>query len=232
MFFRNKDRRQEADTGYYKVNADCQIPHLDWLYEKYFGQINDGFFVEVGAYDGEYVSNTCALADMGWRGLYVEPVPEFFEKCRARHAGNAGVRVDNMAIGPCKGEVAITLAGPLSSIDRQTTEIFKGLAWAKSLVSDRRIPVSQDTLDAYLSQRGVQPGFELLVVDVEGYEAEVMSGFDLSVWQPVMIIIELHDQNMEYRETMEKNERLAVSLDRAGYVAAYKDFTNTVYVRK
>ena len=66
------------------------------------------------------------------------------------------------------------------------------------------------------------------MIDVEGYELDVVCGFDLSVWQPKMIIIELHDQNMEYRETMAKQERVVEIFDRADYVAAYKNFTNTV----
>ena len=86
MFFRKQTKGRIAATRYYTVNDDCQIPLLDWLYDRHFGLINDGQFVEFGAFDGEYVSNTCFLADMDWRGLYVEPVPEYFEKCRARHS--------------------------------------------------------------------------------------------------------------------------------------------------
>ena len=44
-----------------------------------------GTFVEIGAYDGESFSNTSFLADLGWNGLYVEPVPKFAALCRARH---------------------------------------------------------------------------------------------------------------------------------------------------
>src|SRR5258706_14970608 len=52
----------------------CQIPILEGLYEQLFGQRADGCFVEVGAFDGETYGNTAGLADLGWTGLYIEPV--------------------------------------------------------------------------------------------------------------------------------------------------------------
>lgn len=232
MFFRKKPKTEIVEHGYYKASPDCQIPHLDWLYEKCFGRIDYGLFVEVGAFDGEYVSNTCFLADMGWRGCYIEPVPEFHDKCRLRHANNPGVRVDRPAIGLERDEVEINLAGPPPSIDDTTTEIFRRLPWAKSHVSNEKVRVPQETLDKYLEDRQVAPGFELLVIDVEGYERDVLAGFSLDKWRPRMVIIELHDQNMQYLETMPRNDEIVRIFDQAGYIASYKDFTNTVYVRK
>lgn len=79
-----------------------QIPNLDSIYQKYFtrffGIPYQGFFVEVGAYDGESYSNTSGLADSGWNGLYIEPVFEYYNKCLIRHKNNS-VKVINCAIG-------------------------------------------------------------------------------------------------------------------------------------
>jgi len=65
----------------YKPLSDCQIPRLDEIYLKNFGYKTDGTFVEIGAYDGHSISNTSFLADIGWKGIYVEPVKEYYEKC-------------------------------------------------------------------------------------------------------------------------------------------------------
>ena len=46
----------------YNLSPTCQIPGLDKIYEEYFGDTL-GLFVEVGAFDGESVSNTSGLAD-------------------------------------------------------------------------------------------------------------------------------------------------------------------------
>ena len=52
----------------YTLSLTCQIPDLDKIYTKYFGEDTDRIFVEVGAFDGESVSNTSCLADAGWKG--------------------------------------------------------------------------------------------------------------------------------------------------------------------
>src|SRR5579885_680685 len=77
--------------SFYRPTQTCQIPILGGLYEHLFGERTDGTFVEVGAYDGETYSNTSSLADLGWRGVYVEPVPSSVARCRQRHARNPRV---------------------------------------------------------------------------------------------------------------------------------------------
>jgi hypothetical protein len=42
-------------------------------------QIKRGWFVEFGAWDGKHMSNTYALAEDGWQGVYIEGEPDRFE---------------------------------------------------------------------------------------------------------------------------------------------------------
>ena len=83
---------------YYKLSKTCQIKKLSSIYEDFFGTIDNGVFVEVGAYDGESFSNTSGLADRGWSGLYIEPIKLSYENCLKRHKNN-NVKVLNNAIG-------------------------------------------------------------------------------------------------------------------------------------
>ena len=103
----------------YPVAATCQIPFFKSVGEIYsfvLGYKRDGVFVEVGAYDGESFSNTSGLADIGWSGHYLEPIPAYAAACAARHAGNAGVTVHTMCIGEKDGApVELSTAGPFSS---------------------------------------------------------------------------------------------------------------------
>ena len=225
-----KDKPEQLH--YYKLPRKCQIPRLECLYTKYFGEIDDGAFVEVGAFDGESVSNTCYLADLGWKGFYIEPVPEYFEKCVIRHQSNKKIKVHNIAIGPSDGKVRINIAGYLSTIDVETRNTFKNLAWAKDKITDEYVEAVQTTLDRYLSENDIDKEFELLVVDVEGYEWDVLKAFDVKLWSPKMVIIELHDQNPDYPHLMEKCGNIVKYFEKANYRVVYKDFTNTVYVNK
>jgi len=46
----------------------------------YFKGLKDGYFIDIGAYDGITISNTYALEKIGWKGICVEPVPEIYER--------------------------------------------------------------------------------------------------------------------------------------------------------
>ena len=220
-------------SRFYPLAESCQLPKLSLIYEQYFGKRFHGLFVEVGAFDGEYVSNTSGLSDIGWSGLYFEPVPKFFEKCKARHAKNKNVRVVNTAVGDHEGIVTIHEGGPLSTISRDMQENFKGLDWAKECFQQEKthlVPIT--TLEYLFLEYDVKPGFELLVVDVEGFEWNVLKDFDIDRWKPQMVIVELHDQNDDYFGIREACKNIVDYFDKADYKTIWKDFTNTIYVPK
>lgn len=43
---------------------------------KFFYDVNDGYFVDIGAYDPISISNTLPLYIKGWRGINIEASPE------------------------------------------------------------------------------------------------------------------------------------------------------------
>ena len=57
-------------------------PDVDqWINENMFYKRTGGFYLELGALDGEMFSNTAQLARYaGWRGLLIEPNPTSFAK--------------------------------------------------------------------------------------------------------------------------------------------------------
>jgi len=58
-----------------------QIQQDQYLNENYFKNMADGFFVDVGAYDGVIGSNSLFFEEsLGWSGICVEPLPEIFAK--------------------------------------------------------------------------------------------------------------------------------------------------------
>ena len=86
------------------------------MYAFVFGYKENGTFVEIGAYDGESFSNTSGLADIGWTGHYVEPIPAFAAACAARHSANPAVTVHTLCVGERDGEtVSLSPAGPFTS---------------------------------------------------------------------------------------------------------------------
>jgi FkbM family methyltransferase len=205
---------------------------LDAIYNAAFGNLKHGVFVEVGAYDGQFVSNTCFLADLGWRGVYVEPIPEFAASCATRHKRNPNVIVVNAAVGKEAGSTELHLAGALSTRNGNFYSAYENISWAKKLLSHRKVTAPIVTLDDLLDEHKIPNGFELLVVDVEGGEPDVFAGFDITRWKPKMLIVELEDQHPDFIEIASIREPMAQLrrdiLD-AGYVEVYVDAINTVF---
>lgn len=69
-------------------NYHSQYGQDKFIYENYFKNKTDGFFVDIGAWDGVYFSNTYFFGEIaGWKGICVEPQPEAFkELCKNRTA--------------------------------------------------------------------------------------------------------------------------------------------------
>lgn len=229
-------RYQPAATlppgSFYRPFADCQVRGLDGIYNAAFGNLKNGTFVEIGAYDGQFVSNTCFLADLGWRGVYVEPIPEFAAACVKRHRGNPDITVVNAAVGSEAGSAELHLAGVLTTTNDNLFSAYRNTSWAKNLLSDRKVTAPVITLNHLLENCEIQTGFELLVVDVEGGEPDVFAGFDLARWRPKMLIVELEDHHpdfMEIESIREPTAKLRKHILKAGYTEVYVDAINTIF---
>jgi FkbM family methyltransferase len=216
----------------YNIPKTCQIENLNEIYEKYFGYPSKGYFVEVGAYDGEFASNTSCLADHGWQGLYIEPIHDQYLKCTKRHDKN-DVTVANVAIGLDEGEKKIYSGDTLSTLDKNQVNRYSKIDWAKHIKFSETV-CQQMRLDNLMKKIGVPKEFDVLVVDVEGKESEVFQTFDLTEWKPKLLIVELEDEHpsfKNYKKLINEIKSLRKSILDNGYVEIFKDYINTVFIR-
>ena len=220
-------------SEFYPTNEFCQIAGLGHLLELYLGRRSDGTFVEVGANDGVYVSNTWGPAAKGWRGIMVEPVPELARQCEVNHRRHPNVTVVHSAVGPpLVSQIEIHVAGALSTASPEVFSEYGGLDWARGQLTGARTTVPCVTLDSLLTDMDVDSGFDLLVVDVEGFEKQVFEGFDLNRWKPLMMIVELTDSHQTLRSRAFDDAQLQDFIVENGYAIVYKDSANTVFVRQ
>ena len=217
----------------YQTPETCQIENLSDIYAKYFGYPSTGYFVEVGAYDGDFVSNTSCLADHGWGGLYIEPIVPHYQKCMRRHKDN-DVTVANVAIGLQEGETKIYYGDTLTTLDREQMERYQEIDWAQHISFSETV-CDQMRLDTLMEKIEVPKEFDVLVVDVEGKEAEVFKTFELDEWKPKMLIVELEDGHhsfQKYEGLIKEIKGLREYIKSKGYVEVFRDYINTVFVRE
>ena len=191
----------------YEYQPTCQIPAaaLDAIYTEAFGpNLNDGTFVEIGAHDGLFCSNTWGLMKRGWQSHYAEPEMRLCTQLRDNLRGS-NVHISYCAVGSANATVTLGMGDWGATGDP---------AW---MTKPEKFEVQQWTLDALLERHALTSGFELLVIDVEGMEADVLAGFDCARWLPRVVIIERPPFLNCFR--------------RLNYRTTYADNINTIYLR-
>jgi FkbM family methyltransferase len=140
-----------------------------------------GFFVEAGAVDGVFESNTYFLERFrGWKGVLIEPVPEMHRRLATNRPAAIAV---NCAL------VSSGYVGP-------TVSILASHAFSHIMASDdgagpgqRVIEVPARTLSSVLDEIHVKV-IDLLSLDVEGFEIQALDGLDFRRHQPRFMLIE------------------------------------------
>jgi hypothetical protein len=96
--------------------------------------------------------------------------------------------------------------------------------------------VTTDTLTHVLESNDIPSNFDVLVVDVEGYELAVLQSLNFSKFIPRVIIIELEDDHEDFSNRGDcvkllDNKKCRELITQHNYCAVYQDKINTIYVR-
>lgn len=169
----------------------------------YLKDIENGVFVEAGALDGLFMSNTKILEDLGWTGLLVEPSKKAAQQCRKNR---------NVIVGHCA----------LVSFDFKDENVMGDFLFdgesgvgAWSSIGRRyygyRVGDAFHPMQTYVRARTLQSVLEkcklnrvdFFSLDVEGYEMEVLKGVDLNKVDIKFILVEvnLSDYTLEAMDT-------------------------------
>jgi len=202
---------------------------------KILGYKTNGVFVEIGANDGFTGSFTYNLAKIGWNGLYCEPVPSIYYQCVKNHFNHSNVKTINIAVGKESGRLNIIEAGTLSTMDQETFNIYQNTSWAKnSFINSKVHSVEVEKLDNILKNNNIASDFDLFVLDVEGFEDNVLNGFSIRKYKPKIVIIEISDQHESFihnKIIMKKFKWLRNYFDKNNYKLLVNDIVDNIYIR-
>jgi glycosyltransferase involved in cell wall biosynthesis len=187
------------------------------------GQKRNGYFVEFGASDGVYLSNTlCLERHYGWRGALAEPSPYWTDALLK----NRRCYVSTKCIYGKSGQVVEfreAIDEPvLSTIDEYTNSDMN--AWARAKA--KLVPRETLTLSDFLSEAGAPASIDYLSIDTEGSELNILENFDFKKYDIKAFSIEHNftPQRPRLYELMTKN----------GYVRTFASISNVDdwYIRR
>lgn len=200
----------------------------DYLLWEFFEHKLEGFFVDIGAFDGVHLSNSYSFELQGWNGICVEPHPVYFDYCRNSRPNSYCVNA------ACVGdetkqhvEFLSEEMGLLSGIgfNREADVRQRYAKRGLNFEGFKKVEIPAVTIDnllaAYLPE---SVAIDFISIDVEGTETDVLDGLDLNLYQPRVLIIETNTP--DFKQVIDRYLSQA-----GGYMCARSLAVNTFYVR-
>lgn len=207
-------------SGFYGQHGE------DCLLWTFFKGKADGFYVDVGAFDGRHVSNTYAFELRGWRGICLEPHPITFGLLRELRTAICL----NLACVSDETTASVTFytepLGLLSGIQGDREDDVRRRYERRGLQFDgfESITVPAMTLNQILvAHLPVNTPIDFISIDVEGTELAVLQGLDLQRYPARVLVIETN--------TPADRETMKAYLTTKGYHFARRRGVNDFYVR-
>ena len=141
-----------------------------------------GTFIDIGANDGLTLSNTRALVELGWRGVFVEPSPQAFEMLKKNYEGLKGYYFYNVALGNHNGNFPMDESGSLlTSADRGlvSTFVLEEKQRFSRTVAYEPVITKMYKWKTFMNRLQVKT-FDFISLDVEGFELHILPDMDLS----------------------------------------------------
>lgn len=162
-----------------------------YLYETYFKDKANGYFIDIGAHDGETGSNSLFFENIGWQGICFEPIPEVYSKLITKRKCEA----QQIAISDSQGtaeffvlkghsEALSGLVGQyhpnhIQRINREVEEHPQEYEY---------IEVQTAKFNDVITVRDI----DVLSIDTEGSEPAILRSIDFSIYNIKTITVEVN----------------------------------------
>ena len=163
----------------------AQLGQDTYVLNQIYNGKKDGFYVDVGAYDGKELSNTLLLQQNGWSGICIEPNPNAFKRLknlRKRRVTNVKYAVYSKSGLAFEFSDANMLSGITHCLDK-----YKDL---QGMSEAPKYKVKTKTLTDILNDNNAPTYIEYLSIDTEGSEMHVLQGIDFEKYTFGFINIE------------------------------------------
>lgn len=181
--------------------------------------IENGFYIDVGACDPDYFSVTRAFYDRNWSGINIEPQIDYFNLLSNKRTRdiNLPIAIGNKSETKIFFEIVDT---GLSTVDKKIAETHQ-----KNGFKVNEHPLQIKTLTE-ICEEYVKENIHFLKIDVEGSEKAVLEGMNFTKFRPWIVVVE-STLPMTQVKTHQAWESILFSYD---YKFVYFDGLNCFYI--
>lgn len=182
------------------MNYFSQSQQDKFINEVIFFRKKNGFFVDIGAYDGVFYSNTYFFEKYkNWNGVCFEPNPKVYNELK----NNRICFTENCCVGPKNGEVvfwkisgyAEMLSGVKVNFDfRHISRIKKDLEEKGGELMEIKVPVRSLSTFEFLDRKVIN----YLSIDTEGGELDILKSIDFNLNRIEVISVEKNYNDIDF----------------------------------
>ena len=180
------------------------------IFENFFKNKDNGYYVDIGAHDGITFSNTYFFEQLGWKGICIEPNPVVFTKLSM----NRTCEISNHAICERNGTVKFLQVGHPQG-KNEYTEMLSGRASKYDMrhmnrviteseregVARKLIDVPASTFDNIVKEKNI----DFLSIDVEGAELDIVNNINFKDYNISVITLENNFKDQTINEILLTN---------------------------
>ena len=197
----------------------------DLVVEKYFKDVVNGFYVDLGCYHPVQNNNTMLLYQKGWSGINID-ISEFtiklFNFCRPDDLNL------NLAVSDKNGEVDFYYQkkiSALSTIKKSQSDLaFQGKIKKKTISSQTLTQILDD------SKYKDKP-IDFLDIDIEGADLDALKSLDFSRYSPKLICVEILHENMFINNNDIEKSDIYNLLKAKNYKKIWSGIFNHIFVK-
>lgn len=196
---------------------------LDFLFTNSL-KIANPSYLDIGAHDPVYLSNTNLFYRKGCAGVCVEPDPILFKKIKDHRKRDICI---NAGIGIGEERVAdfyVMTTKTLNTFSKDEAERYQSYGSNKieEIIQIKLLPVMQ-LIDSNFAKCP-----NIVSLDVEGLDFQILKDFDFSICRPQAFCVETLTYTEDNSET--KIREIIQFMENNGYFVYADTFINTIFV--
>lgn len=198
----------------------------DLVIDKLLNYKKNGFYIDLGAYDPKWFSNTNRFYKKGWRGINIEPNITRYQKFLKYRPNDINL---NLGIGSTNGLLKFYLFQPntISTFSQKEAKYYQKLDFQL----EKTILIEVRRLDYLIKKYIKKNKIDFLTIDIEGKELDALKSNDWNKFRPKVICIESFSLETKLGNSKEHLplKRFLVS---KGYQEVYRNPINIIYIDK
>ena len=173
-------------------------------------EITNPVYLDIGANEPKYISNTYYFYEKGARGVLIEPNPYLYEKLKSQRSNDIVLNVGigfNDDVEEADFYMFPNYANGLSTFSKNEADHWEKIGMkgmgkipVEKTLKMPLIPINQ-ILEKYFA--GKSPDF--ISLDVEGLDLKILKALDFEKYRPTLICVEtmMYDENQKTYKTNE-----------------------------